>query len=379
MKPPVYLDHFATTPVDPRVFAAMAPYFTGLFGNPGSQNHSFGWEAAEAVENARREVAELVGASPKEIIFTSGATESNNLAVKGASGEAGCHLITVATEHKSVLEPCLKLAGNGHEVTVLPVDGSGLLDLGRLEAAITGKTLLASIMFANNEIGVIQPVAEIGRLLRAKGVLFHCDATQAVGKVSVDVDRDHIDLLSLSAHKFHGPKGVGALYLRRGGRLTPLFDGGGQERSLRSGTLNVPGIVGLGKASLLAGREMADEAVRLAVLRDRLQERILRSLDGVVVNGSQEHRLAHNLNLSFTGIDGDALLNGLAGIALSRGSTCGAGPLKPSHVLTALGISEALAQATLRFGLGRMNTMDEIDYVAERVVQVVNRLRRPSF
>lgn len=378
MKKPIYLDHFSTTPVDSRVLEAMLPYFTEVFGNPASQTHCYGWEADEAVENARGELAKLIGASPKEIVFTSGASESNNLAIKGvadALAGQGNHIITLATEHKSVLETCLSLQTKGFDVTVLPVNADGLLDLERLISALTDRTILVSIMFANNEIGVIQPIDKIGKLLRERGILFHSDATQAVGKLSVDVSRDSIDLLSLSAHKFYGPKGIGALYIRRGVKLATQIHGGGQEHGIKSGTLNVPGIVGLGKAAWYARSEMGEESVHIGKLRDRLQRQILTGIDGVTVNGSLERRLPHNLNISFEGVDGESLLNSLKDIALSRGSTCSGNSFHPSHVLTAIGLPNQLAQATLRFGLGRSNTEQDIDFVADRVIQAVRNLR----
>jgi cysteine desulfurase len=390
-KLPVYMDNHATTQVDPRVLDAMLPYFTEKYGNAASRNHEFGWQAEEAVENARGQVARLINASPKEIVFTSGATESDNLAIKGVAEfhrAKGNHIITQATEHKAVLDVCKRLqesglpAGQvGCTVTYLPVASDGRIDLENLRRAITPKTILVSIMYANNEIGVVQPIAEIGKIAKKAGVLFHTDAVQAIGKISVDVERDAIDLLSISAHKLYGPKGVGALYVRRKNprvQLAPMIDGGGHERGLRSGTLNVPGIVGLGKACEIAGKEMAEESARLAALRDKLKDAILRRLEGTTINGSMEHRLPNNLNLSFAGVEGDALLMGINDVAISSGSACTSATLEPSHVLSALGVPEELAHSSIRFGLGRFNTAEDVDYVAGRVVETVKRLRELS-
>ena len=381
---PIYMDNHATTPVDPRVFEAMRPYFTGHFGNAASRNHSFGWEAEEAVEKARKQVAALIGATAKEIVWTSGATESNNLALKGVAemyAEKGNHIITAATEHKAVLDTCKRLEKEGLRVTYLPVQTNGLVDLDRLREAITDKTILISIMYANNEIGVLQPIAEIGRIAKERGVLFHTDATQAVGKVPVDVNKDNIDLLSISAHKMYGPKGVGALYVRRRNprvQLTAQIDGGGHERGMRSGTLNVPGIVGLGAACEIAQKEMPQEYERLSYLRDKLKDRLLAGLDEVYINGTQEHRLPNNLNISFAFVEGESLLMGINDIAVSSGSACTSATLEPSYVLKALGAGDELAHSSIRFGLGRFNTEEEVDYVAAKVVDVVKKLRELS-
>ncbi len=383
-KLPVYMDNHATTQVDPRVLDAMLPYFTEKFGNAASRNHEFGWKAEEAVENARGQIARLINASPREIIFTSGATESDNLALKGVAEfhrAKGNHIITQATEHKAILDVCKRLQESGCEVTYLPVASDGRIHLDGLRRAITPKTILISIMYANNEIGVVQPIAEIGKIAKQAGVLFHTDAVQAIGKISVDVERDGIDLLSISAHKLYGPKGVGALYVRRKNpraQLAPMIDGGGHERGLRSGTLNVPGIVGLGKACEICAKEMADESSRLAALRDKLKDAILSRLEDTTINGSLDHRLPNNLNLSFAGVEGDALLMGINDVAVSSGSACTSATLEPSHVLSALGVPEELAHSSIRFGLGRFNTPEDVDYVAARVVETVKRLRELS-
>ncbi len=384
MKKPIYMDYHATTPVDPRVLEAMLPYFGVKFGNAASRNHSFGWEAEQAVEKARRQIADLIGATPKEIVFTSGATESDNLAIKGVAemyAERGNHIITVTTEHKAVLDTCKKLRRHGCDVTLLGPGKDGLIDLDALRAAITEKTVLVSVMWANNEIGVIQPIREIGRIARERGVLFHTDATQAVGKVPIHVDEDNIDLMSISAHKMYGPKGIGALYVRRKNprvQLTAQMDGGGHERGMRSGTLNVPGIVGLGEACAICQAEMAEESVRLAALRDRLKDRLLAGLDEIYINGSLEHRLPGNLNMSFAYVEGESLLMGISDIAVSSGSACTSATLEPSYVLRALGVGDALAHTSIRFGLGRFNTGEEVDYVAARVIEVVRKLRELS-
>jgi cysteine desulfurase len=381
MKLPIYMDNHATTPVDPRVFEAMRPYFTTVFGNAASRNHSFGWEAEEAVEKARKQIAGIIGATAKEIVFTSGATESNNLAIKGVAemyAEKGNHIITAATEHKAVLDTCKRLEKDGIRVTYLSLQQNGLIDLDQLREAITDKTILISIMYANNEIGVLQPIAEIGKMARARGVLFHTDATQAVGKVPVDVNRDNVDLLSISAHKMYGPKGVGALYVRRRNprvQLTAQIDGGGHERGMRSGTLNVPGIVGLGEACAIAQAEMAEEGKRLAYLRDKMKDRLLAALDEVYINGTMEHRLPNNLNISFAYVEGESLLMGINDIAVSSGSACTSATLEPSYVLKALGAGDDLAHSSIRFGLGRFNTEEEVDYVTAKVVDVVKKLR----
>jgi len=377
---PIYLDSHATTPLDPRVLEEMLPYLSGKFGNPASRSHSFGWEAAKAVDTARERVANLIGAVPDEIVFTSGATESDNLAIKGvaeANRERGRHIVTVATEHKAVLDSCKHLEQWGCEVTYLPVQSDGLIDLDELRRALRNDTILVSIMVANNETGVLQPIAEIGAMCRERGIVFHTDAAQAAGKVPIDVGRDSIDLLSISAHKVYGPKGMGALYVRKSPevKLAPQIDGGGHERGLRSGTLNVPGIVGLGKACDLARAEMPEEACRIAGLRNHLRDRIISQLDGVTLNGSSEQRLPGNLNVSFAGIQGDELLTALDGIALSSGAACTSDHVEPSYVLKALGLSDELAQASIRFGMGRFTTQAEVDYAAARAVETVRQLR----
>ena len=384
MKLPIYMDNHATTQMDPRVFDAMKPYFTQIYGNAASRNHSFGWEAEEAVEKARKQIAELIGATAKEIVFTSGATESNNLALKGIAemyAERGNHIITQVTEHKAVLDTCKRLEKQGVRVTYLPVKQDGLIDLDQLRDAITNKTILISIMYANNEIGVIQPMKEIGQIAKEKGVLFHSDAVQAIGKIPVDVASDGIDVLSLTAHKLYGPKGVGALYVRRRNprvQIAPQMDGGGHERGMRSGTLNVPGIVGLGAACEIANREMPEESRRLSFLRDKLRDKLMSSLDEVYINGSMEQRLPHNLNISFAYVEGESLLMGINDIAVSSGSACTSATLEPSYVLKALGAGDDLAHSSIRFGIGRFNTEDEVDYVADKVVDVVRKLRELS-
>ena len=384
MKLPIYMDYHATTPMDPRVFEAMKPYFMETFGNAASRNHSFGWEAEQAVEKSRKQIADLIGATAKEIVFTSGATESNNLAIKGVAemyAEKGNHIITAATEHKAVLDTCKRLEKHGVRVTYLPVQTNGLVDLEQLKEAITEKTILISIMYANNEIGVIQPIAEIAKLARAKGALLHTDATQAVGKVPVSVIKDNIDLMSLSAHKMYGPKGVGALYVRRKNprvQVTAQMDGGGHERGMRSGTLNVPGIVGLGEACALCQAEMPEEARRLAHLRDKLRAKLEAELDETYINGTMEHRLPNNLNISFAYVEGESLLMGINDVAVSSGSACTSATLEPSYVLKALGAGDDLAHSSIRFGLGRFNTEAEVDYVAAKVIDVVKKLRELS-
>jgi cysteine desulfurase len=378
---PVYLDYNSTTPCDPRVVEAMLPYFTDRFGNAASRSHARGWEAEEAVELAREQVAALVGAETKEIVFTSGATEADNLAIKGvfeAYTIKGKHIITVATEHKAVLDSCHHVERLGGEVTWLGVDDGGLINLAELEAAIRPTTILIAVMFANNEIGVIQPIREISAIARQHSVPFFSDATQAVGKVPVDINADGIDLMALSAHKLYGPKGIGALYVRRRGprvRLSAQMDGGGHERGMRSGTLNVPGIVGFGKACALCGQEMEMDRQRIQPLRDRL-ERALLALEGARVNGSLEHRLPQTTNISFRGVDGDALLAGLGkNVALSSGSACTSASMEPSYVLKALGLDDDLAHASLRLGLGRFTTADEVDYAIGEIGKTVGRLR----
>jgi cysteine desulfurase len=384
VKLPIYMDNHATTRLDPRVLDAMLPYFTEKYGNAASRNHEFGWKAEEAVESARSQIARLIHATPREIVFTSGATESDNLALKGvaeAYRAKGNHIVTQATEHKAVLDTSKRLEKFGCEVTYLPVAKDGRIDLDDLRRAITPKTILISIMHANNEIGVLQPIAEIGAIAKEKNVTFHVDAAQSAGRIPIDVEKLGIDLLAISAHKIYGPKGVGALHVRRKNPrvgLSPIIDGGGHERGMRSGTLNVPGIVGLGKACELCEKEMAAENERLRTLRDKLKDRILSRLDGTSINGTMEHRLPNNLNLSFAGVEGDALLMGINDVAVSSGSACTSATLEPSYVLRALGVPEDLAHSSIRFGLGRFNTEEEVDYVAGRVVETVKRLRELS-
>ncbi len=380
---PIYLDYQATTPTDPRVVEAMLPYFTQKFGNPHSRNHSFGWESEQAVERAREQVASIIGADPREVIFTSGATESNNLALKGVMHfhrERKNHLVTCVTEHKCVLDSARHLEMEGIEVTYLPVQPSGLVDLEKLSAAITPRTALVSIMAANNEIGVVQPLAEIGALCRARGVYFHTDAAQAVGKIPLDVEAMSIDLMSISGHKIYGPKGIGALYVRRRPRvrLEAMIHGGGQERGMRSGTLPTPLCVGLGEACAIAKAEMPEEAKRLEALRDRLYRGITGRLPEVYLNGDLEHRLPGNLNLSFAYVEGEGLMMGIKDLAVSSGSACTSASLEPSYVLRALGVDEELAHTSIRFGLGRFTTVDEVDWAVEQVVQAVTRLRALS-
>jgi cysteine desulfurase len=384
VKLPIYMDNHATSPVDPRVLEAMMPYLTGIFGNAASRNHSFGWEAEGAVEKAREQVAKLIGATAKEIIFTSGATESNNLALKGIAEmyrERGNHIITQVTEHKAILDTCKRLEKSGYRVTYLPVKADGLIDLEDLKRAFDEKTILVSIMFANNEIGVVQPVAEIGKMCRERGVLFHSDGVQAVGKIPVDVNSMNIDVLSLSGHKIYGPKGVGALYVRRRNprvQISEQINGGGHERGMRSGTLNVPGIVGLGKACEISGQEMAAEGERLSKLRDKLKAKLEGALDYIHVNGSMEHRLPNNLNISFVYVEGESLLMGINDVAVSSGSACTSATLEPSYVLKALGLGDDVAHSSIRFGLGRFNTEAEVDYVADKVIDIVKKLRELS-
>ena len=384
MKLPIYMDYHATTPVDPRVLEAMVPYFTQHFGNAASRNHSFGWEAEEAVETARKQVADLIGANAKEIIFTSGATESNNLAIKGAAEmyrEKGNHIITCVTEHKAVIDTCKKLEKQGARVTYLPVQKDGRISPDDLRAAITDKTILITIMTANNEIGVLQPIAEIGAIAKEKGILFHTDAVQAVGKVPFDVTAMKADLVSMSAHKMYGPKGAGALYVRRRNPRVLLAEqnsGGGHERGMRSGTLNVTGIVGMGKAAAIAKAEMTTEGERLAKLRERLNKGLHTNLDELYINGSMEHRLPHNLNISFAYVEGESLLMGINDVAVSSGSACTSASLEPSYVLKALGAGDDLAHSSIRFGLGRWTTEEEVDYVIEKLTTVVKRLREMS-
>jgi cysteine desulfurase len=389
------MDNHATTPVDPRVLEAMLPYFADVYGNAASRTHGFGWEAEKAAEAGREEIARLVNAKAKEIVFTSGATESDNLAIKGVVEfykDKGNHVVTAVTEHKAVLDTCKSLERKGlATVTYLKVDQSGLVDPAAVRHAITDKTVLVSIMHANNEIGTINPIGEIGAVCRERGVLFHTDAAQGAGKLPIDVEAMHVDLMSLSAHKMYGPKGIGALYVRAKNprvRLAPIIDGGGHERGFRSGTLNVPGIVGFGKASTLCREGMADEAQRVTRLRERLREKLLAALDDVYLNGHPVHRLPGNLNISFAYVEGESLLMGLNGstnpmiavgqtppIAVSSGSACTSATLEPSYVLKALGVGDDLAHTSIRFGLGRFNTEEEVDYVADRVIREVRRLR----
>ena len=384
LKLPIYMDYHATTPCDPRVFEAMAPYFTEVFGNAASRNHEFGWRSEEAVENGRKQVADLIGASSKEIVFTSGATESDNLAIKGVAEmyyERGDHIITVVTEHKAVLDTCKRLEKRGFKVTYLPVASDGLVSADDVRNAITDKTILVSIMMANNEIGVIQPIAEIGRVCKERGVIFHTDATQAVGKIPFDVNELNVDLASFSAHKIYGPKGVGGLYVRRKNprvMLVPMMDGGGHERGLRSGTLNVTGIVGLGKACEIAKAEMLDENKRVFNLKEKLRKGIMDEIPDVFINGHPDQRLPGNLNISFAYVEGESLLMGINDIAVSSGSACTSASLEPSYVLKALGVGEELAHSSIRFGLGRFNTDEEVDYTVGRVNEAVNRLRELS-
>jgi len=433
LKLPIYMDNHATTPMDPRVLEAMLPYLREDFGNAASRNHAFGWKAEAAVEQARKQVAALIGASDKEIVFTSGATESDNLAIKGVVEfykEKGDHIITLKTEHKAVLDTCkrlervrqerldelkalrlMQLTGGpvsredlatlaikhdldndaaykqwaelptgGARVTYLDVEKDGRVDLKKLEAAMTDKTILVSIMLANNEIGTVQPIAEIGRMCRQRGILLHCDAVQGIGKVPFHVEEMNVDLASISAHKMYGPKGVGALYVRRKPRvrIAPLIDGGGHERGMRSGTLNVASIVGFGEAAKIAREEMAQEAVRLSRLRERLRKGIAEKLDLLTVNGSQEHRLPGNLNISFAYVEGEALMMAIKDVAVSSGSACTSASLEPSYVLRACGVDEEMAHSSIRFGLGRFNTEEEVDFVIQLMVDKVNRLREMS-
>jgi len=380
---PIYMDNHATTRVDPRVVNEMIPYFSETYGNAASRTHDFGWTAESAVEDARERVAAILGAAPKEIIFTSGATESSNLAIKGAAlanSERGRHIITQVTEHHATLDSCEALRRQGFEITILPVSGDGLIDLDELKDTCRDDTTLVSVMVANNEVGVIQSFAEIGLICRERGILFHTDAAQAVGKIPIDVEAAQIDLLSLSAHKFHGPKGVGALYVRNRPRprLIAQMDGGGHERGLRSGTMNVPGIVGLGAASVFARDEMTTETSHLLDLRTSLYGQLRERIEGLHLNGHAEKRLPGNLNVSFDAVDGEGLLMGLREIALSSGSACTSASLEPSYVLRAMGLTKDLAQGSIRFGLGRFNTQDEVDYVAGRVTEEVERLRHIS-
>lgn len=385
MKFPIYLDSHSTTPIDPRVLETMLPYFTEKFGNAASRNHAFGWEAEEAVEVARKQIARLIHADPKELVFTSGATESDNLALRGVVEmyrEKGDHMITNSTEHRAILDTAKALESKrGVKVTYLHVDKSGLVSPDDVRHAITDKTILISIMLANNEIGSINPIREIGKIAKEKGILFHCDATQGVGKIPVDVQEMGIDLMSFTAHKMYGPKGVGALYVRKKAprvRIAPMIDGGGHERGMRSGTLPVPLVVGFGKACELCEQEMTGEARRLAAMRDRLEAGIMNGLDEVYLNGHPTHRLPHNLNISFAYVEGESLLMGLKEIALSSGSACTSATLEPSYVLRALGVGSDLAHSSIRFGLGRFTTDDEVEYTTKRIIETVTRLREMS-
>ena len=381
---PIYLDNNATTRTDPRVVDAIIPFFSNAYGNAASKSHPFGWVAEEAVDKARAQVASLIGADPREIVFTSGATESNNLAIKGIAemyAEKGDHIITVVTEHKAVLDTCKHLESTGKSVTYLEVDDNGLICLDELKAAITDKTILISVMAANNEIGVLQPIAEIGAICKERGIIFHTDATQIVGKIPFDVEALGIDLASFTAHKMYGQKGIGALYVRRRSprvRLSAQIDGGGHERGFRSGTLNVTGIVGFGEAAALCQAEMASDAARLQVLRDAMEARLLQEIPECQVNGSREHRLPGLLNISFGFVEGESLLMGLCDVALSSGSACTSASLEPSYVLKALGVGDELAHSSLRFGLGRFTQPEEVEWVTEKVITEVARLREMS-
>ncbi len=384
MKFPLYMDNHSTTPMDPRVLETMLPYFIEKFGNAASRNHQFGWEAEEAVEHARKQIAKLIHCDAKEIVFTSGATESDNLALKGVVEmykEKGDHVITCSTEHRAILDTCKSLEKRGIKVTYLPVEKDGRVNPDEVRKAITDKTILISIMLANNEIGTIHPIAEIGKIAKEKGILLHCDATQGVGKIPVDVEALKVDLMSFTAHKIYGPKGVGALYVRKKGprvRLVPQIDGGGHERGMRSGTLPVPLIIGFGKACELCEQEMSAESKRIAAMRDRLQAQIMKSLDECYLNGHPTERLPHNLNISFAYVEGEALLMGVKEIALSSGSACTSATLEPSYVLRALGVGSDLAHSSIRFGLGRFTTDEEVDYTAKRMAEAVTRLREMS-
>jgi cysteine desulfurase len=385
VKLPVYMDNHATTPLDKRVLETMLPYFSEKFGNAASRNHSFGWEAEEAVDKARGQIAGLIHAQSKEIIFTSGATEADNMAIKGVIEfykEKGNHIITCVTEHKAILDSCRALERSGKAtITYLPVDKYGMVDPETVRKAITDKTVLITLMYANNEVGTIHPIAEIGKIAKEKGIVFHSDATQAVGKIPVDVEKDGIDLMSMSGHKIYGPKGIGAIYVRSKGprvRLTPQMDGGGHERGMRSGTLNVTGIIGLGQACEIAGAEMLEENRRLREIRDKLAAGIFERLDEVYLNGHPTERLPGNLNVSFAYVEGESLLMGISDIAVSSGSACTSATLEPSYVIRALGTDEELAHSSIRFGLGRFNTEEEVDYVTDRVSKEVKRLREMS-
>jgi cysteine desulfurase len=386
LKLPIFMDSQSTTPVDPRVLEAMIPYFTEKFGHPASRNHPFGWEAEGGVDKAREQIAKLIGArDPKEVVFTSGGTEAINLALKGVAEmyrEKGNHIVTTTIEQRATLDVCKRLERQGFEVTYVPVGREGLVDVEAIRAALTDKTILISVMFANNEIGTIQPVAELGKLAKEKGIIFHTDATQAVGKIPVDVEAMGIDLLSATAHMLYGPKGVGALYVRRKNprvRLAPMVDGGGHERGMRSGTVPVPLVVGFGKAAEICGEVMGEESKRMAALRDRLQEQILSKVDEAYVNGHPERRLPHNLNISFAYVEGESVLMGLnREAALASGSACTSATLEPSYVISALGVDSELAHSSIRFGLHRFSTEEEVDFVAGKTIEVIHRLREMS-
>src|SRR4051812_1509052 len=385
LKFPIYMDYHATTPVDPRVVEAMLPYFNEKFGNAASRSHAYGWTAEEAVAVARERIASLIGAgNPKEIVFTSGATEADNMALKGVAEfykDKGNHIITTVIEHKAILDTCKRLEKEGFDVTYLPVDEKGMVSVESVEKAITDKTILVSVMLANNEVGTVQPIAEIGKITRARGVLFHSDAVQGIGKVPFNVETMNVDLASITAHKMYGPKGIGALYVRRSKprvRITAQMDGGGHEFGMRSGTLNVPGIVGFGRAAELMLAEGAEEAKRLVALRDHLYKRLTTELDSVNLNGSWEHRLPGNLNVSFSFVEGEAMLMAIKDVCVSSGSACTSASLEPSYVLHAMGIGDDLAHSSIRFGLGRFNTLEEVDYVADLVISKVNKLREMS-
>ena len=384
VKIPVYMDNSATTPCDPRVVDKMVPYFHTAFGNSASRNHAFGWEAESAIDVARSQVAELIGAHPKEIVWTSGSTEANNLAIKGVAemyASKGKHLISCITEHKAIIDPLKRLEQDGYEVTWLQPDGAGRVDLEELRAAIRDDTILVTLMTANNEIGTVHPIAEIGALCKEKGVLFHTDATQAPGRVPLDVVAQNVDLLSMSAHKFYGPKGIGALYVRRKNprvRLTAQMDGGGHERGMRSGTLNVTGIVGMGEAARIAKESMENELAHVTALRDRLEQGILAKVPDAVVNGDSSSRLPHLTNISFPYVEGESLIMGIKEIAVSSGSACTSASLEPSYVLKGLGLGDELAHSSIRFSLGRFNTDEEIEFAIEKVTAEVLRLREMS-
>ncbi|APR85414.1 Cysteine desulfurase [Minicystis rosea] len=382
---PIYMDYHATTPVDPRVLDVMLPYFNDKFGNAASRSHQFGWTAEEAVGVSREKIAALIGAqNPKEIVFTSGATESDNMAIKGVAQfykEKGNHIITTVIEHKAVLDTCKRLEKEGYQVTYLPVSKEGLVDPDDVAKALTDKTILVSVMLANNEVGTVQPIAEIGKLTRSRGVLFHTDAVQGIGKTPFDVEKMNVDLASITAHKMYGPKGVGALYVRRSKprvRIVASMDGGGHEFGMRSGTLNVPGIVGFGKAAEIMKEEGVEEAKRIFALRERLRGRLQASLDALQINGSLERRLPGNLNISFSFVEGEALMMAIKEVAVSSGSACTSASLEPSYVLHAMGVGDDLAHSSIRFGIGRFNTEEEVDYVADLVIRKVSKLREMS-